>query len=406
MQPEEPRVSASDSQRPIWDRGEPIDAQMLAFTTGDDPLMDRRLVGHDIAGSLAHAAGLAQVGLIDAEAHAALRNGLEVLLRTFRAGEWTVEPTDEDVHSAVERRLIALVGEPGKRLHTGRSRNDQVATDVRLWLRDALGTTRVAVAHLIAAQCHFIGQHGNLPIPGYTHLRRGMPSTLADWMGAHARALEADLVDLDHAGARLTDCPLGSGAGYGIPLELAREFVAHELGFERPEEPVTLTQHTRGRAELAYLTALEALALDLGKLASDLWLYSTSEFHFLRLPTAFTTGSSLMPHKRNPDVIELVRAHARQVVAGRAALLDVLRDLPSGYHRDFQLIKPPLFAAHDRMAAMLPLLTRLLPALEVDAEALGAACADDSLRATERALQAAKAGVPFRDAYRDQSRKS
>jgi argininosuccinate lyase len=399
-------VSRDEPQRPIWDRGEPIDAGMLAFTTGDDPLMDRRLVEHDLIGSLAHAAGLCEAGLLTPADHDAIRGGLEALLASFRAGQWTVEPTDEDVHSAVERRLVERIGEPGKRLHTGRSRNDQVATDVRLWLRDAITTSAGHLQGLVGACRAFAAQHGKLPIPGYTHLRRGMPSTLADWMGAHARALELDLPELEHARERLRECPLGTGAGYGIPLPLARERVARELGFERPEEPVTLTQHARGRAELAYLTALEAIALDLTKLAFDLWLFTAREFGFLRLPVAFTTGSSLMPHKRNPDVVELLRAHCRQVVADRAALLDVVRDLPSGYHRDFQLIKPPLFRAHDRIAAMLPLAARLVQALEVDAEALERACADDALRSTERALQAAREGVPFRDAYKQESQRS
>ena len=392
--------------RPIWDRGDPIDADMLAFTTGDDPLMDRRLVVHDITGSLAHAAGLREAGLLSAEDEAAIRGGLEQLLASHRAGEWTVEPTDEDVHSAVERRLIELVGEAGKRLHTGRSRNDQVSVDMRLWLREAIASSGEALQALTVALCTFAEAHTDVPIPGYTHLRRGMPSSLRDWALAHARALEADAVDLAHARARLAECPLGTGAGYGIPLELRRDFVATALGFERPEEPVTLTQHTRGRAELAYLTALEAVALDVGKLSSDLWLYSTHEFGFVRLPVEFTTGSSLMPQKRNPDVLELARAHCRQVVADRAALLDVLRDLPSGYHRDFQLLKPPLFRAHDRLAALLPLFARLVPALVVEREVLAKACSDESLRATERALAAAKAGIPFRDAYRAESRGS
>jgi argininosuccinate lyase len=399
-------VKEQGFERPVWDRGEPIDAGMLAFTTGDDPLIDRRLVEHDLIGSLAHVAGLLEAGLVPRADHDAIRAGLQGLLESFRAGAWTVEPTDEDVHSAVERRLVERIGEPGKKLHTGRSRNDQIATDVRLWLRGAIASTARHLDGLVEACRAFVQQHAAQPIPGYTHLRRGMPSTLADWMGAHARALELDSAELAPARERLRECPLGTGAGYGIPLPLARERVARELGFERPEEPVTLTQHTRGRAELAYLTALEAIALDLGKLASDLWLFTSREFGFLRLPVAFTTGSSLMPHKRNPDVVELMRAHCRQVAADRAALLDVVRDLPSGYHRDFQLLKPPLFRAHDRIEAMLPLAARLVRALEVDAEALERACADESLRSTERALQAAREGVPFRDAYRQESRRS
>jgi argininosuccinate lyase len=389
---------------PVWDRGEPIDGLLLAFTVGDDPLLDRRLVVHDLRSSLAHADGLLEAGLLTPGDHAAIRAGLERLARGHAEGEWDVEPGDEDVHSAVERRLIALVGEPGKRLHTGRSRNDQVATDVRLWLRAAVAEADGALAGLLGACRAFGAAHADVPVPGYTHLRRGMPSRLADWIGAHARAFEQDGEELAHARARLGACPLGSGAGYGIPLPLARESVARALGFERPEEPVTLSQHARGRAELAYLTALEAIALDLGKLASDLWLFTTREFGFLRLPVELTTGSSLMPHKRNPDGIELLRAHARQVVAERAALLDVLRDLPSGYHRDFQLLKAPLFRAHDRMLAMLPLAARFVERIEVDREALERACADESLRATERALLQAQAGRPFRDAYRDESR--
>jgi argininosuccinate lyase len=191
-----------------------------------------------------------------------------------------------------------------------------------------------------------------------------------------------------------------------VPLALDRAFTARELGFDGPEEPVTLVQHSRGRAELAYLTALEALALDLGKLAADVWLFTSEEFGFLRLPVEFTTGSSLMPQKRNPDAVELTRARCRALVAARAELLDLLRDLPSGYHRDFQLLKGPLFRAHDHALALVRLWTRLVPALEPVHERLAAAAADPALRATERVLTAVQAGKPFRDAYREESRAS
>ncbi|HKE01798.1 MAG TPA: argininosuccinate lyase [Planctomycetota bacterium] len=390
---------------PIWDRGEPVDAEMLRFTIGDDWVHDRRLVEHDIRGSLAHAAGLMRAKLVEARDYEVIRRGLEELLAEFRRGEWTVEASDEDVHSAVERRLIERVGDAGKRLHTGRSRNEQVAVDVRLWLRDAIAAQRKSLQALAQSCGRLAERNGALPMPGYTHLRRAMPSTVAEWIGAHGRAFEEDEADLVHAARRTRESPLGTGAGYGVPLELDRAFVAQSLGFERPQMPVTAAQHSRGRAELAYATALEAVALDLGKLAFDLWLFSTSEFGFVRIPTAFTTGSSLMPQKRNPDVVELVRAHARQVVTDRAALLDVLRDLPSGYHRDFQLLKPPLFRAHDRVAAMLPLAARLLDALELDEAKLKEACADPALQATARALEKARKGMPFRDAYREESQR-
>ena len=395
--------SAPTHHRPVWDRGQPIDAGMLAFTIGDDWRMDRELVPHDLRGSLAHAKGLHHAGLLDDEAHEAIRGGLESLLASWQRGEWDVEPGDEDVHSAAERRLVDLIGEHGKRLHLGRSRNDQVAVDLRLWLRASAERTGAQLDALRGALEALAAEHGALPVPGYTHLRRGMPSTLADWAGAHAAALALDAAELDAAAHRWALCPLGSGAGYGVPLPLDRAFVAAELGFAGVEEPVTLTQHQRGRPELAYLTALEGAALDLGKLAADLWLYTSEEFGFVRLPEAFTTGSSLMPHKRNPDLLELVRAHCRQVVADRAALRDVVRDLPSGYHRDFQLVKPPLFGAHARMDAMLPLMARLLLELEWDADALHEADADPQLQKTRRALERAAAGEAFRDAYRDEA---
>ncbi len=389
---------------PVWDRGEPIDPEVLAFTIGDDWLQDRRLVEVDLRGSLAHVEGLRRAHLLEPVDADAIREGLLGLLADHRRGLWTVEEGDEDVHSAVERRLVERIGEPGKRLHTGRSRNDQVATDLRLWLRGAVGEAAEALRDALEACAALRVDAGTLPLPGYTHLRRAMPSSVGDWLGALHAALRADLEDLRAVGLRLRRCPLGTGAGYGVPLELDRDGVARELGFEGPEEPVTLTQWSRGRAELAYVTALEGVALDVDKLAWDLWLFTSAEFGFARLPVALTTGSSMMPQKRNPDAVELLRAHCRQVSADRAALREAIRDLPSGYHRDFQLVKPPLFRAHDRTLAALGIAARLLRGIELDADALRAAGDAPELHATRRALQRAAAGTPFRDAYREESR--
>lgn len=391
---------STQHHKPIWDRGEPVDPAMLSFTIGDDWLMDRELVQHDLRCSLAHADALLRAQLLGADAHARICAGLRQLASEHAAGAWTVEPADEDVHSAVDRRLTELIGEDGKRLHAGRSRNEQVATAIRLWLRAAAAESAQLTAALSDALDRLAAERGELPLPGYTHLRRAMPSSIADWSAAHAAALRSELAELEAASARWANCPLGSGSGYGVPLPLDRAFLAHALGFAAPETPVTSVQQARGRAELAYLTVLEGIALDLGKLAADLWLYSSKEFGFVALPGAFTTGSSLMPQKRNPDLLELARAHCRQVVAERAALLAVISDLPSGYHRDFQLIKPPLFRAHARLSALLPLMTRLLPALEWDPSSLRAAAEDPALQATARALAAAAQGVPFREAYR------
>jgi len=394
----------TEPEKPIWDRGDPIDAEMLAFTVGDDWRMDQRLVKHELSGSRVHARALMKAGILTETDGQRILDGLDALARAHANGEWTVEPGDEDVHSALERQLIARIGEPGKRLHAGRSRNEQVALDVRLWLREASAETERLLTGLIEACADFHSAHGALAMPGYTHLRRAMPSTLGDWIGAHHRALELDHEELVHARRRASRCPLGSGAGYGVPLALDRAFEAHELGFDAPEEPVTAVQHGRGRAELAYLTALEAFALDLGKLAADVWLFTTEEFGFFSLAPEFTTGSSLMPQKRNPDAIELTRACCRALVAARAELLDLLRDLPSGYHRDFQLVKAPLFRAHDSARLLLSLWPRLLGALVPADARLIAVASDPDLRATERVLTAVEQGAAFRDAYRAESR--
>jgi argininosuccinate lyase len=393
-------VSAS---KPIWDRGDAIDAEMLAFTTGDDWRLDQRLVAHELVASRVHLRTLLRAGILSAADGAALLAGLDELERAHRAGEWTVEEGDEDVHSALDRRLIALVGEVGKRLHTGRSRNEQVAVDVSLWLRAASAESEGRLTALLEGCRAFEEAHGSLPIPGYTHLRRAMPSSLGAWIGAHARAFRLDLEELLHARRRAAHGPLGSGAGYGVPLALDRDFAARELGFEGPLEPVTAVQHARGRAELAYLTALEAVALDLGKLAADVWLFTTEEFGFLTLASEFTTGSSLMPQKRNPDAVELTRAHGRVLATARDEVRALLVDLPSGYHRDFQLLKAPLFRAHDAAQRLLALWPRLLTALQPNRERLIAADADPALRATERVLAAVAQGATFRDAYRAES---
>ncbi|KAA3606678.1 MAG: argininosuccinate lyase [Planctomycetota bacterium] len=389
---------------PIWDRGEAIDEAMMRFTIGEDWRMDRQLVPFDIEGSLAHAAGLARCSLLNQEDYESIQTGLNQLLVDWQAGKWTVEPGDEDVHSAVERRLIDLIGKAGSRLHTGRSRNDQVATDLLLWLRAATQELTQGIRQVLVAGQQLHRRFEAWPLPGYTHLRRAMPSTVGDWISAHCRAFEDSLLDLNGQSHRWRLCPLGSGAGYGVPLELDRQGVAEDLGFQGPEPVVSYPQHSRGRAELSFLTVVEGVALNLGKLAADLWLFSTEEFGFLELPVSMTTGSSLMPHKRNPDLIELIRANSRQICADREALKSILSDLPSGYHRDFQLIKPPLFRSHSTAVNMLELIARFLDKVEFRKKALDLASKDVKLAATEKLLQQAAAGQAFREAYRRESR--
>lgn len=385
----------------LWDKGQPLDALIAEFTVGDDPVLDLRLLPHDVAGSRAQARMLRSIGVLDDEELSAVERGLDLALAEFDAGRFRIAAEDEDVHTALERFLIEHIGPPGLKIHTGRSRNDQVLTDLRLWQRATVEELDAAVLDAMAAFDTFAAAHRGLPLPGYTHLQRAMPSSVEAWALLWSRLLEQDRVLLRAAAALCAECPLGSAAGYGVPstLGLDRAFTSNELGFDRPLEPAEAAQPARGKAEAALLFACAEIARDLGRWAWDLCLYAMEEFGYLRLPVEFTTGSSLMPQKRNPDVAELCRAKAAVVRSCLTELMAICGPLPSGYHRDLQLTKGPLFRGVDTTMAMLRVATRVMQGLVVDEGRCRAAMGPE-LYATERALELVRQGVPFREAYR------
>jgi len=385
----------------LWDKGQPLDELVEQYTVGDDPTLDLRLVIHDVAGSKAHALMLHTSGILsEAELHSLL-GALDDILAEFGRGDFEIRREDEDVHTAVERVLVERLGDVGKKIHTGRSRNDQVLTDLRLWQRDAVSEAVAAVADAAAAFEAFAQRCGEVPLPGYTHLQRAMPSSVGNWARAHASLLRENLPLLAAAGELASSSPLGSAAGYGVPdvLRLDRRQTAEELGFARVQEPAEACQPSRGKAEAALLFALAQISGDLGKCAWDLCLFVTAEFGFMRLPVEFTTGSSIMPQKRNPDVLELTRGKVAVVRGALIEVMEVAMPLPSGYHRDLQLLKAPLFRGFDTAMSMLAVMTRVLGGLEVDEARCRAAMSAD-LFATEEACKLVRAGVPFRDAYR------
>jgi argininosuccinate lyase len=385
----------------LWDRNEPLDALVLAFTAGDDHVLDDRLVRYDVRASAAHASALHAAGLLSAGDHAALQRALTAIGEAHARGEWHVRLEDEDCHTALENRLVESVGEAGERIHLGRSRNDQVLVALRLWLKDALDEVAAAAEGVAAALDGIADRLGALPMPGYTHMQRAMPSTLGLWALAFAAEIRDDAQGLRSAKRRADLNPLGSAAGYGVPvIALDREHTTRALGFAATHEPVTAVQLSRGKAEAAALFEVALLAQDLGRLAADLCLFATAEFGFVTLPAALTTGSSMLPHKRNPDLFELVRGRTGEAAAALAEVLSVTAKMPSGYHRDLQLIKKPLFRAFDSTGASARLLAHVLPSLEFDAGRMRAAL-DPSLAATERAYRlVVEQGVPFREAYR------
>jgi argininosuccinate lyase len=383
----------------LWDKGAPLDERVLAFTAGDDYLLDERLVTYDVRASIAHAEMLnAQKLLADADLKI-IRDGLEAIGAEHAAGHWNIELSDEDGQTALERRLTARIGPAGGRVHLGRSRNDQVLAALRLYLLDAGPELAAAAEHCAAALDALAQREGEVALPGYTHMQQAMPSSVALWAGGFASELRDDAEGLRGTARRASRSPLGSAAGYGTPgLPLDREATRARLGFREVHAPVTAVQLARGKAEAQLLFECTLLVQDLGRLASDLLLFYTQEFAFVTLPDSFTTGSSIMPQKRNPDVFELVRGRTAVAQSCLAEVLGIFAKLPSGYQRDLQLIKPPLFRGIDLALATAGIMSLAIEGVRFRAAGIKL---DPSIHAAEEAnALVVREGIPFREAYR------
>ncbi|MEE4164260.1 MAG: argininosuccinate lyase [Woeseiaceae bacterium] len=382
----------------LWDKGLPLDQRVLRYTAGEDHRLDARLVPYDVRGSIAHAEMLTAVGLLSADDCTDICIGLAELEKAFAEGEWEITLDDEDVHTALETRLTEKIGDAGGRLHLGRSRNDQVLTALRLYLRDVTDDLAERAAALITSLEALAERQGHVAIPGYTHMQHAMPSSVALWAGGFAEAFADAAEGIAAARRRINLNPLGSAAGYGTPLPLDRDMTTAGLGFDRTQEPVTAAQLSRGRAESGLLFEITLLMQDLGRLASDLLLFYTQEFSYVTLPQDLTTGSSIMPQKRNPDVLELVRGASATALACLNESLGITAKLPSGYHRDLQRLKPPLFRGIDLAVETIDIMSYLVSGLEFVPENIRL---DDGIHAAERAYRLVQEeGIPFREAYR------
>jgi len=383
----------------LWDKGAPLDERVLRYTAGEDHALDDRLVAYDVRASIAHAEMLAAQGLLTPEDLQAVVTGLSAIGAAHSHGEWHVQLEHEDGQTALETLLTAKIGAAGARLHAGRSRNDQVLTALRLYLRDAVEVLRDA-AHGVADALDVLGEReAGTPLPGYTHMQQAMPSSVALWAGGFAAEFRDGAEGLRHVHRRLQKCPLGSAAGFGTPgLPIDREATRLKLGFAEVQEPVTAVQLSRGKAESELVFEIALLMQDAGRLAQDLLLFCTREFAFVELPEAFTTGSSIMPQKRNPDVFELIRGRTATAQACLQELLGIVAKLPSGYQRDLQLIKAPLFRAIDLCRDTLGILAPAIGQIRFRAERIRL---DPSIHATAEANALVVAeGIPFREAYR------
>ena len=382
----------------LWDKGAPLDRRVLEFTAGEDHALDDRLVAYDIRASIAHADMLAEVRLLSSEDLGKIRDGLIEIGAAHARGEWRVPLEQEDGQTALESRLTARIGQAGARIHLGRSRNDQVLAALRLYLRDVVAELAAAADAVTDSLLALAMRQGEVVLPGYTHMQQAMPSSVDWWARGFAAEVRDDAEGIRQTLRRINRNPLGSAAGYGTPnLPISREATRERLGFNDVQEPVTSVQLSRGKAESQLLFEVTLLMQDLGRLATDLLLFYTWEFAFVEMPAEMTTGSSIMPQKRNPDVFELIRGRSATALACLVEALGVYSRLPSGYNRDLQLIKAPLFRGIDVCAQVLAVLPAALEGLRFRPENIRL---DPSIQAAARANElVVKEGIPFRDAY-------
>jgi argininosuccinate lyase len=383
----------------LWEKGIPTDKKTDIFTVGNDRELDLVLAEYDVIGSMAQAKMLAKVGLLtDAEGEQ-LVAALQDILGEIKAGNFTIEDSFEDVHSKVEYLLIEKLGDTGKKIHTARSRNDQVLTDVHLYLKAEILTIKAQVKELFDLLIALSTQYQNILLPGYTHFQVAMPSSFGMWFSAYAETLVDDVTMLNAALTVADQNPLGSAAGYGSSFPIDRTFTTQEMGFATLKYNAVAAQMSRGKVEKTTAFAMAAVAGTLSKLAMDITLYLSQNFSFISLPQHLTTGSSIMPHKKNPDIFELIRGKCNKIQALPYELTLITNNLPSGYHREFQLLKEGLFPALQTLKSCLEMAHYSIKEIKVNENIL-----DDKkydyLFTVDALNELVTAGVPFRDAYK------
>ena len=384
----------------LWDKGFATDAFVEEFTVGRDRELDLYLAEADVLGNMAHMKMLHSIGLLSAEDAVKLEQGLKEIYAEVQRGEFAIEEGVEDVHSQVEFMLTERCGDAGKRIHTGRSRNDQVMVDLKLFSRSALIALQEGVESLFRVLVAKAGEYQDVLMPGYTHQQVAMPSSFGMWLSAYAESLADDLLMLRAAYDLVNTNPLGSGAGYGSSVPLNRTLTTRLLGFEDLAYNSMYAQMQRGKTERAVLTAIAAVAATVGRLAQDVCLYSCANFGFVKLPDAFTTGSSIMPHKKNPDIFELIRAKCNRMQALPMEVTLVATNLPSGYFRDMQLTKEIYVPAFKEIADVLRMAEEGISQMWINRDILS----DEKYKylfTVEDVNDAVAQGVPFRDAYRE-----
>jgi argininosuccinate lyase len=376
------------------------DHQIESFTAGEDVSLDQLLVKYDAIGSIAHAIMLEKIGILSQSELGALKKALLEIMELDRKGQFKIETWEEDVHTKIENYLTTKLGEAGKKIHTGRSRNDQILLDIRLYTKEKLLKIQKNLLNLCEALINFSKANESLPMPGYTHFQKAMPSSVDLWALSFVESLFDDLTFLKTAYDLNNQNPLGSAAGYGVPIDLDRELTTDLLDFEKLQNNVLYVQNSRGKIESIVISALAQIMIDLSKLSNDLILFSTEEFGFFNIPEEFRTGSSIMPRKRNPDVLELIRARTNRVISYYSQTINIIKDLPSGYSRDCQETKEPILKGLTTTNSCLEMMAPMINNLKVNKERLEKSFSPE-IFAADKALELVSQGIPFRDAYKE-----
>lgn len=383
----------------LWNKGKEATNKVEDFTVGNDRILDMRLARYDVEGSLAHIKMLQSIGLLTNEELERLTAGLEEILGEIQDGKFRLEDTVEDIHSQVELLLTRRLGEIGKKIHSGRSRNDQVLVDVKLFLKDEVLKFREEVLVLFGRLQELSEKYKDVLLPGYTHGQVAMPSSFGMWFGAYAESLADDMYMLRGAYSVTDQNPLGSAAGYGSSFPLDREMTTRLLGFGSMEYNSVAAQLSRGKSERAVASAIGSIALTLNKFAADCCMYMCPNYGFISFPDELTTGSSIMPHKKNPDVWEIMRGNCNRIMAAESEITMLCSNMPHGYHRDFQLLKDILFPKLELMHSCLGMAVYMLDNIRVNEHILKDHIYD-YLFTVEEVNRRVLEGTPFRDAYK------
>lgn len=383
----------------LWEKGIPTHKQIEQFTVGNDRDLDLVLAKYDAIGSIAHAKMLKNIGLLTSTEMNSLVSTLNEIIIDIEKENFVIEDSFEDVHSKIEYLLTEKLGDAGKKIHTARSRNDQVLVDVHLYLKDEIIAFKVQVKSLFDLLMEMADKHQNVLLPGYTHLQIAMPSSFGMWFSAYAESLIDDITMLNAALKIVDQNPLGSAAGYGSSFPIDRTFTTEALGFETLKYNAVAAQMSRGKSEKILAFAMSSLAATLSKFSMDVCLYMSQNFDFISLPAHLTTGSSIMPHKKNPDVFELIRGKCNKIQALPYEITLITNNLPSGYHRDLQLLKEGLFPAIQNLKACLDIAIFSIKDIKVKENILSDK-KYDYLFTVDTLNEMVVAGIPFRDAYK------